>query len=90
MAGVEQQPQESSAKGPDPGFYMLPIYKQIIIKQPTLYLKNKSGFGLPNVFSVKIIFRFLFSFHSLHIVIFWNNTSLLPVAASFITWKSVA
>lgn len=69
---------------------MLLIYKQIIIKQPTLRSKNKSGFGLPNDFSMQIIFRFLFFFHSLHIVLFWNNTSLLPVVASFITWKSVA
>lgn len=77
-------------QGPYSGFYILLKYKQIITKQPTLYSKNKPRFGVPNVFSVQVIFKVLFSFNSLHIAIFWSNTSLLPVAASFITRKSAA
>lgn len=81
MACAEQHPQEGSAGAPAPTFS---VYKQIIIKQPTLYSINISIFCLLHIFPLYIIFNFLFYFCTLHIVVFWNNRTFLPVVVSFI------
>lgn len=60
------------------------------INNPSLKKKKKSEISLPKILFIQIIFKFLVFFHSLHLLTFWVNISLLPVYARFITWESVA
>lgn len=90
MAGVEQQSRENLTEGSDPGSYLLLIFKQIAIKQTTHRSEINLGLVCQKFSLCKLFSSFWFFFHSLCLAIFWVNTSLLPVAASFITWESVA